>query len=334
MSDFKNIPTNIISGFLGAGKTTAIQYCLSHKPVSEKWAVIVNEFGQVGVDGALLKNDSVSIKEIPGGCLCCVGSQSLNVGLNQIIRSLRPDRILIEPTGLGHPAKLIASLSGEYYKNVLNLKAVINLLDARNLNDERYLHNVTFIEQSKLADILVATKSDTYTDDHVKAFSDYAGSFDPLKLATGMIEQGQLKLQWLDMARQNNQSADTGTDAHTHHNAQVAVCAEPSDWQMLQGNSDGFFSVGWKLHNAIKFERHKLIDFTENLFIDVNIERVKGVVRTESGWVLLNLTRSEKDIGDLATRDMEGRMHSVLEIISANSLDAQALNLALMMCQE
>jgi len=53
MSSFKNIPTNIINGFLGAGKTTAIQHLIKHKPQSESWAIVVNEFGQIGVDGKL-----------------------------------------------------------------------------------------------------------------------------------------------------------------------------------------------------------------------------------------------------------------------------------------
>ena len=140
LSQFSNIPTNIISGFLGAGKTTAIRYLLENKPSSERWAVVVNEFGKVGIDGALLKNDTVEIKEIPGGCLCCVGSQSLNVGLNQIIRNVHPQRILIEPTGLGHPKRLIDSLTGGYFKSVLDLKAVICLLDARQLKNQKYLH--------------------------------------------------------------------------------------------------------------------------------------------------------------------------------------------------
>ena len=65
------IPTNIITGFLGAGKTTLIQQLLTNKPANERWAVLVNEFGQIGIDQALMASqDEVFIKEVAGGCIC------------------------------------------------------------------------------------------------------------------------------------------------------------------------------------------------------------------------------------------------------------------------
>ena len=71
-----NDPTNIITGFLGSGKTTAILHLLKNKPADEKWAVLVNEFGEIGVDGSLFegknsKKQGVFIREVPGGCMCC-----------------------------------------------------------------------------------------------------------------------------------------------------------------------------------------------------------------------------------------------------------------------
>lgn len=332
MTEFKNIPTNIISGFLGAGKTTVIQYLLKHKPVSEVWAVVVNEFGQVGIDGALLKNPHVEIKQIPGGCLCCVGSQALNVGLNQIIRSVKPQRILIEPTGLGHPAKLISTLSGEFYKNVLDLKAVINLIDARNLNDTRYLENATFIEQSVLADILVATKRDTYSEDDKNCFFDYAMGFKPEKLEVTMIEQGQLNLSWLDISRIKNIPADNNavdvSHSHSPHAIDNTKDNQLTGWNAIEGQADGYFSLGWKLDRSIIFERRKLLEFVDKLFTDSNVERVKAVVNTDAGWWLLNLTRNERDI-----QDTNVRLDVVLEIISSDYLNVRALGLALSACQ-
>lgn len=70
------IPTNIITGFLGVGKSTAILYLLKNKPDNERWAVLVNEFGEIGVDGSLFQGQhdqeqGVFIREVPGGCMCC-----------------------------------------------------------------------------------------------------------------------------------------------------------------------------------------------------------------------------------------------------------------------
>jgi len=332
VSTFENIPTNIISGFLGAGKTTAIKYLLKHKPASENWAVIVNEFGQIGVDGALLETEGVSIKEIPGGCLCCVGSQSLSVGLNQIIRRVKPQRILIEPTGLGHPAKLIESLTGEFYKSVLDLKAVINLIDGRNLNDSRYLSNETFVDQSNLADILVASKLDTYSEDDKNCFLKYAMSFEPAKREVAMVEYGQLQLHWLDFLRVQKQPVKkkpvikklagiSQIHSHSHHKATTEQATDSPDWQLLQGYANGYFSAGWKLNHSTVLTQNKLLKLLKSILSQVGVERVKGVVNTDTGWLSINLTQSEQEL-----QNCEARKFSVLEIISANKIDAAKLD--------
>ena len=99
--------TNLITGFLGSGKTTSILHLLAHKDPNEKWAVLVNEFGEVGIDGALLADSGALLKEIPGGCMCCVNGLPMQVGLNTLLRQGKPDRLLIEPTGLGHPKQIL-----------------------------------------------------------------------------------------------------------------------------------------------------------------------------------------------------------------------------------
>ena len=80
--------TNLITGFLGSGKTTSILHLLANKPTDEKWAVLVNEFGEVGIDGALLADSGALLKEIPGGCMCCVNGLPMQVGLNTLQRKL------------------------------------------------------------------------------------------------------------------------------------------------------------------------------------------------------------------------------------------------------
>ncbi|GAK82559.1 putative metal chaperone [Vibrio ponticus] len=65
------VPTNIITGFLGVGKTTTILNLLKSKPENENWAVLVNEFGEIGIDGAMMTDQGAMIKEVPGGCMCC-----------------------------------------------------------------------------------------------------------------------------------------------------------------------------------------------------------------------------------------------------------------------
>ena len=131
----KQIPTNIITGFLGAGKTTAIRHLLAHKPPQQRWALLINEFGEVGIDAALLnqsgETNNIFVREVPGGCLCCTNQLNLQIALNLLLSRARPQRLLIEPTGLGHPRELLELLSGEYYREVLSLHATLTLVDAR-----------------------------------------------------------------------------------------------------------------------------------------------------------------------------------------------------------
>ena len=105
------VPTTIVTGALGSGKTTALCSLLGSKPIEEVWAVVVNEFGAVGLDAATMQasaaaagTDHVVIKQIAGGCMCCVSSGLLSTTIAQIVRTVKPDRLLIEPSGLGHPA--------------------------------------------------------------------------------------------------------------------------------------------------------------------------------------------------------------------------------------
>jgi len=109
------VPTNIVTGFLGVGKTTTILHLLKSKPAGERWAVLVNEFGEIGIDGSLIqgqhsKEMGVYIREVPGGCMCCTAGLPMQIALNQLLVSSRPDRLLIEPTGLGHPKEVLQTL--------------------------------------------------------------------------------------------------------------------------------------------------------------------------------------------------------------------------------
>ena len=117
--------TNLITGFLGSGKTTSILHLLAHKDPNEKWAVLVNEFGEVGIDGALLADSGALLKEIPGGCMCCVNGLPMQVGLNTLLRQGKPDRLLIEPTGLGHPKQILDLLTAPVYEPWIDLRATL-----------------------------------------------------------------------------------------------------------------------------------------------------------------------------------------------------------------
>jgi len=195
------VPTNIITGFLGVGKTSAISNLLKDKPSDERWAVLVNEFGEVGIDGSLFsgehsESNEVFIREVPGGCMCCAAGVPMQVALNQLLTKARPHRLLIEPTGLGHPLEIVDILSSEHYKDALSLEKIITLVDARKVSDRRYTDFATFNQQIEIADVVVGNKRDLYSpedEEKLKTFAQRESTDRPVYFT----EQGRLDLEWL-----------------------------------------------------------------------------------------------------------------------------------------
>ena len=109
----KKIPVDIISGFLGSGKTTLINSLLANQYSGLDIAVIENEFGQVDVDSALLP-DGIEITKITGGCVCCTLKVSLIEGIKQLAERFRPDRIVIETTGVAKLSDVISAVRKRY----------------------------------------------------------------------------------------------------------------------------------------------------------------------------------------------------------------------------
>ena len=101
---------------------------------SDVWAILVNEFGEVGIDGGLLETnhaEEVYIREVPGGCMCCTAGLPMLMAMNMLLARARPHRLIIEPTGLGHPSEVMNVLSSEHYRDLLDLHATVTLVDAR-----------------------------------------------------------------------------------------------------------------------------------------------------------------------------------------------------------
>lgn len=285
------IPTNIISGFLGVGKTTLIRRLLEIKPEEERWAVLVNEFGEVGIDGALMQADGIAVKEVPGGCMCCsVGLPSRNA-LNQLIEEQNPDRILIEPTGLAHPVQVINMFSSPEYEGVLDMRATIGLVDPWCLTSEQFRQIPAFEDQIKMADVLVATKIDCAEPAHLEAFFAYAEGLQPEKSKVAAISEGEMPWQWLDLPRVENKPAVQEAEAHAydHHSGDHEMPLEERDEgvQRLQSQTEYAHSCGWIFPAGQQFDLDELLETIERL----DIPRIKGIFDTGAGWQAVNKMR-------------------------------------------
>ncbi|MBN0986939.1 CobW family GTP-binding protein [Amphritea pacifica] len=319
---FRQIPTNIITGFLGVGKTTAIQYLLTHKPADERWAVLVNEFGEVGIDASLLGNEQqatgVFMREVPGGCMCCAAGIPMQVALSQLIRQAKPDRILIEPTGLGHPLEVIRVLQQPHYQDVLDLRSTITLVDARKLSDPRYTDNDTFNQQLQVADRVVAHKADLYRGNETEQLVEYLQTLvcNPPVVS---CSDGQLSLTWLDKDSKHN--SITGAESHQHsdhqHDHFQADDELPECGYLRKDNqSEGYYSSGWIFSPEFEFDYSEL----EPLLMGIEAERLKAVFITSEGIFAFNMADSV-----LKVQALDEVMDSRIEVIGQQPVDAAAL---------
>lgn len=156
----KTIPLNIITGYLGSGKTTVISNLLKNKSTHEKWAVIINEFGSVAIDATTLNSDfseGNTIVEVAGGCICCSSKAYLEGHLKEIVESYSPNRILIEPTGLGG-ILMVKEIIAQF--DALEIMPVICLVDVIGASAERMRLNQIYLSQIRDSEIIVVSKCD------------------------------------------------------------------------------------------------------------------------------------------------------------------------------
>lgn len=317
ITEFIVINVNLITGFLGSGKTTTIQNLLKQKPQHEKWAVLINEFGEIGIDGALLAETEATIKEIPGGCMCCVNGLSMQVGLNMLIKQARPDRILIEPTGLGHPKQILKLLTSDSYNAILQIDATLCLLDARQLLDDKYRDNENFRDQLAVADIIIANKSEHYSDDVKHYLSQWHQQYHSdtrLKITSF----GQFDWQLLNTPHTNTTEIPSALHHHSVHTSPVSHLSQLAlsghgVWRRALNQGQGYFSCGWIFDDNTIFTTIGLLEWIRLS----PAERVKCVMRIPEGSLIVNKQGADLHIETRAVEPVDSR----IEVIHSNELN-------------
>lgn len=317
--------TNLITGFLGSGKTTSILHLLAHKDPNEKWAVLVNEFGEVGIDGALLADSGALLKEIPGGCMCCVNGLPMQVGLNTLLRQGKPDRLLIEPTGLGHPKQILDLLTAPVYEPWIDLRATLCILDPRLLLDEKSASNENFRDQLAAADIIVANKSDRATPESEQALQRWwqQNGGDRQLIHS---EHGKVDGHLLDLPRRNLAELPASA-AHSHQNVVKKGLAalslpEHQRWRRSLNSGQGYQACGWIFDADTVFDTIGILEWARL----APVERVKGVLRIPEGLVRINRQGDDLHIETQNVAPPDSR----IELISSSEADWNALQSALL----
>ena len=312
-------PVHIITGFLGSGKTTLIHSLIEQKPVDETWAILVNEFGQIGIDQAMFDaRDDVVVKGLPGGCLCCQ--------LAFVLARSKPDRVIIEPSGLGHPAGLLDLLRGEAFLEVVEVRDIIATLDPRRLDDPRARQHDTFRDQLDMADAVALTMLDQSTPEQLSAAHTFVAQRWPPRKWVQEAPQGELPIALLTQSGSAEASDISVPTSHQQLAAAPSIAGSffdfpppPGQPQRETGTSLGYTSTGLRWHPSERFDLDNLAACLGELPSEA---RIKGVFHTNSGWKRLNRAG-----GTLSVESSAWRQDSRLEVILPDTTPAPDNNI-------
>ena len=267
-------PLHIVSGFLGAGKTSAIRAQLEQR-AGERLAVIVNDFGEASLDElTLAEGKPFRITNIPGACVCCTAPDGFVAALGAVLDQ-GPDRILIEPTGLARPQDLIDTIRRSPHRGRVELLPLVVLLDPGQLDSGE--HEDLLREQADGADVVVANRIDLASAAQLERFDRWVEALWPAPLAVHLTTHGALPpaaLEW--PAGEGPRLPALRTSQHDHGHASTDGFSARS----LRWAPDRVFSRD-RLNAAVK----RLVDGESG----APLARLKGIFRTQEGVLRLEV---------------------------------------------
>lgn len=156
---------DIISGFLGAGKTTFIKKLVKDLYLQEKVVILENEFGRVNIDQDTLGREGLTVKLIQAGCICCSSSMELSKGVKDIIEEYHPDRIIIEPTGLAKLSEIKKLLKEQEILDLCEIEHIITIVDAKNYYVRTMISKDFFEDQIRASRVMFLSRTNELKED-------------------------------------------------------------------------------------------------------------------------------------------------------------------------
>jgi G3E family GTPase len=275
-------PVTILTGFLGAGKTTLLNHILSNQD-GLKTAVLVNEFGEIGIDNDLVVSTSADMVELSNGCICCTINGELLEAVERILKRPEPlDYLVVETTGLADPLPVAMTFLGSELRDQTRLDSIITLIDAENCN-ARVFESEVGRSQIIYGDILLLNKTDLVSEDRVKELEESLRSIKkdarilhsvkgdvplPLLMSVGLFESDRVATEaGHDHAHHDHDHAhhdhDHAHHDHAHHDHAAHLDIE--GYTSLSFSSDGPFAL------------RKFQNFLDNQLPD-SVFRAKGIL--------------------------------------------------------
>ena len=231
---------DIISGFLGAGKTTFIKKMIEEAFKGEQVVLIENEFGEVGIDGGFLKDAGIQITEMNSGCICCSLVGDFATNLNEVITKYHPDRILIEPSGVGKLSDVMKSVIDIEKEQDVKLNALVTVVNALKANKQMKAFGEFFNNQIEYATTVILSRSQNATPEQLEFCVKQIQKLNPNaaiittdwsaiageKILATMEGQDNLEMKVLAEARHAHEEHEHhhGHEGHEHHHEHDENC--------------------------------------------------------------------------------------------------------------
>lgn len=321
---------DIFSGFLGAGKTTLIKKLIQEAFEGEQLVLIENEFGEIGIDGGFLKDSGINITEMNSGCICCSLVGDFGTALQEVLDKYHPDRIIIEPSGVGKLSDVIRAVSGIVENNdEVVLNGYVTVADATKC--KLYMKNFGefYNNQIESAKTIVLSRTSNIKEDKLKTALDLIREKNEKatvittpweeidgKQILGAIEETNSFV--LDLMEEEEVCPECGHHHHHHHDDDhdhECCCGHHHEHGHHHGDGhhhadDVFTSLG--MESAYKYSEDELTEILKKLSSEENsmgnILRAKGIVPAREGeWFHFDLVPGEYEIRR-GSADYTGRL--------------------------
>ena len=306
---------DIISGFLGAGKTTFIKLLIENVFAGEKLVLIENEFGEIGIDGGFLKDAGIEITEMNSGCICCTLVGDFSKALRKVIEEYHPDRVLIEPSGVGKLSDVSKAIEHVKKEADIEIEGRITIVDGKKA--KMYLKNFGefFKDQVAYANTIVVSRTQMMEDHSIeecvkmlreenKEASIISSSWD--KLSKEAIEHALSPNTQLEGIFEEEKCP---VCSYEHHHEGACGCGHEHHHHHHHHADEIFTS--WGQETAHKYTEGEL-DFLLKALSETEgygtILRAKGIVEMENGaWKQFDLVPQEYEVRESAA-DYTGRL--------------------------
>jgi G3E family GTPase len=254
-SDANRIPVHLISGFLGSGKTTLLQqllnYCIAN---GIKPAVMMNEYGEINIDGELLRGQGYSVREMTNGCICCTIGGTLGLAIQDVL-IFKPEVIFIEATGLADPVELVDQITKEDVLPFVRLASIIAVVDP--INFARLAEEVHsgIRQQTELADVVLINKRDVADEQTLQALAAEVRTLNP-RSEILLTERGQMDYaRLLQVPRESTRllTRPPSAPVHDHFHTLTILCEQPFVREQFEHVMRTLPPTVWRAKGFVRF---------------------------------------------------------------------------------